>query len=154
MMTQDQGKDVDIFELLEEDSEQKKKKEREELLKSVGVEEFFEDGSIHIDKNTCEGVECKLCIEACPTSALYWGSGKVGIVKELCVFCTACVLSCIVDDCIKVQRRRPNSKVEEFSAPEQACRLLHIINSRKRCGIVKRRLPTAEAYLERYTSSR
>jgi ferredoxin len=149
-MAQDKDKDIDIFELLEEDSEQRKREKREQLLKSVGIEELFEDGSIRIDKNTCDGVECKLCIDACPTNALYWGSGKVSITKELCVFCTACVLSCIVDNCIKVKRKRPNGKVETFSTPEQACRLLHRINSRKRCGIVKRRLPTAEAYLERY----
>ncbi|MFQ6064202.1 MAG: 4Fe-4S binding protein [Candidatus Bathyarchaeia archaeon] len=95
-------------------------------------------------------MECKLCIEACPTNALYWKSGKVGVTEELCVFCTACVLSCIVDDCIKVERRRPNGGMEEFSTPEQALRLLNSINSRKRCEMTKRLLPTVEAYLERY----
>ena len=148
--SQNQGKGIDIFQLLEEASEKRRREKREKLLQSVGVKEFFEEGSIQIDTGICDGVECKLCIEACPTNALYWRSGKVGIVDELCVFCTACVLSCIVDDCIKVKRKRPNGEVEEFSTPEQALRLLHRIDSRKMQEMVKRLLPTAEAYLERY----
>lgn len=149
-MSRDQGEDIDIFQLLGEASEKRRRETREQLLKSLGVKEFFEDGSIKIDTSICDGVECKLCIEACPTNALYWGSGKVNVVEELCVFCTACVLSCIVDDCIEVKRRRPNGKVELYSTPEQASRLLNGVNSQKRHEMVKRRLPTAEAYLERY----
>ena len=149
-MARNQGKDIDIYQLLEKASEKRKREKREQLLKSIGVKEFFEEGNIQINTSICDGVECKLCIEACPTNALYWRSGEVGIVEELCVFCTACVLSCIVDDCIKVKRKRPNGGVEEFSTPEQALRLLDRMNSRKRCEMVRRRLPTAEAYLERY----
>ncbi len=149
-MARERDEDVDIFQLLEQASEKRRREEREQLLQSLGVKEFFEEGSIKIETIVCEGVECKLCIEACPTNALYWRSGKVGIVEELCVFCTACVLSCIVDNCIRVKRKRPNGDVEEFSTPEEALRLLQRINSRKVHGIVKRRLPTAEAYLERY----
>jgi len=149
-MARERDEDVDIFQLLEQASEKRRREEREQLLQSLGVKEFFEEGSIKIETIICDGVECKLCIEACPTNALYWRSGKVGIVEELCVFCTACVLSCIVDNCIRVKRKRPNGDVEEFSTPEEALRLLQKINSRKVHGIVKRRLPTAEAYLERY----
>jgi len=139
-MARNQSKDVDIFQLLEEDSEQRTKEKREQLLKSIGIQEFFEEGSIKIDAGTCDGVECKLCIEACPTNALYWGSGKVGIVDELCVFCTACVLGCIVDDCIKVKRKRADGEVEEFSSPAQALRLQHKINTRKRRGRAESRM--------------
>ncbi len=149
-MAQEQGEDIDIFQLLEEASKKRRRERREQLLQSLGVKEFFEDGSIQIETSICDGVECKLCIEACPTNALYWRSGEVGVVAELCVFCTACVLSCIVDDCIRVKRKRPNGEVEEFSTPQQALRLLDRMNSRRRCEIVKRRLPTATAYLERY----
>ena len=149
-MARERDEDVDIFQLLEQASEKRRREEREQLLQSLGVKEFFEEGSIKIETTICDGVECKLCIEACPTNALYWRSGKVGIVEELCVFCTACVLSCMVDNCITVKRKRPNGDVEEFSTPEEALRLLQRINSRKVHGIVKRRLPTAEAYLERY----
>ena len=139
-MARNQSKDVDIFQLLEEDSEQRTKEKREQLLKSIGIEELFADGRIEINASICDGVECKLCIKACPTNALYWGSGKVGIVDELCVFCTACVLSCIVDDCIKVKRKRADGEVEEFSSPTQALRLQHKINTRKRRGRAESRM--------------
>ena len=138
--SRDQGENVDIFQLLGEASEKRRRDTREQLLKSIDVKEFFDDGSIRIDTSICDGVECKLCIEACPTNALYWGSGKVNVVEELCVFCTACVLSCIVDDCIRVKRKRPNGNVEEFSNPREALMLLHEINARRKRSRVQSRM--------------
>jgi len=140
----------DIYQLLLEASKKQKKEKRAQLLQSIGVKEFFEEGSIRIDKKTCRGVECKLCIKVCPTNALYWKSGEVGIVEELCVFCTACVLSCIVDDCIVVGRERPNGEMERFGKPADVLNLLHNINSRNRTKMVKSRFPTVEDYLRRY----
>ncbi len=139
-MSRTQAEDVDIFQLLEKASKKKRKEKRTQLLKSIGVKEFFEEGSIRINTSICDGVECKLCIEACPTNALYWRTGKVGVTEELCVFCTACVLNCIVDDCIKVKRKRPNGEMEEFSNPREALTLLHRINTRKRKERVERRM--------------
>jgi len=120
---------VDIFQLLEAASEEKRRKERRQILESLGVKEFFEEGSISIDMKTCRGVECRLCIEACPTHALYWRSGTLEVGENLCVYCTACVLSCIVDDCIRVRRKRPTGEVEEFSNPRQVFLLLQRIGS-------------------------
>ena len=136
-MARNQSKDVDIFQLLEEDSEQRTKEKREQLLKSIGIQEFFEEGSIKIDAGTCDGVECKLCIEACPTNALYWKAGEVGIVEELCVYCAACVWSCVVDNCIQVTRKRPNGGTEKISTQKQVVTLLDNINSKKRAKITK-----------------
>jgi len=141
---------VDIFQLLSEASKKKRKEKRAQLLQTLGIKEFFEEGSISIDKRTCKGVECKLCIEACPTNALYWKSGEVGVVEELCVFCTACVYNCIVDNCIQVSRKRPNGKTEKFSTPRDVLTLLGQISSQKRLSRIESRLPTMEAYLERY----
>jgi len=149
-MKTSQNRSIDIFQLLEETSEERRREKRERLLQSVGVKEFFEEGNIRINTSICDGVECKLCIEACPTNALYWRYGRVEVVEELCVFCTACVLSCMVDDCIKVKRKRPNGEVEEFSTPEEALTLLQRINSRKTHEMVRRLFPTVEAYLRRY----
>ncbi|MEM2538924.1 MAG: 4Fe-4S binding protein, partial [Candidatus Bathyarchaeia archaeon] len=100
---------IDIFHLLSEDA-RKRKARREELLKAMGVKEYFADGDVKIDNKICQGIECKLCIKACPTNALYWSYGRVNLVKDLCIYCAACVLSCIVDDCIKVTRKRADGK--------------------------------------------
>ena len=111
---------IDIFGLLSKDSsikteDEENKKRRQELLEPTGVKEFFKEGKISINKFTCIGGQCKLCIEVCPTNALYWGSGEVGIIDDLCVYCGACVVHCMVDDCIKVERIREDGTTEQFS---------------------------------------
>jgi NAD-dependent dihydropyrimidine dehydrogenase PreA subunit len=50
----------------------KKEKRREELLAPLCVKEFFVERNIAINKRTCKGVECKLCIRVCPTNASFW----------------------------------------------------------------------------------
>ncbi|MEM2936996.1 MAG: hypothetical protein QXJ63_00430 [Candidatus Bathyarchaeia archaeon] len=144
---------TDIFQLLVETSERERKKRREELLAPLGVKEFFVNGSITIDKRTCKGVECKLCIKACPTNALFWKSGEVGITEDLCIYCGACVLSCIVDNCIKVMRKRTNGEVERFSTPRGFIMLQNNINVKKRLERVRDLFPTAKEYLKRYKPS-
>ncbi len=149
--TKDSG--VNIYDLLLQASEQERKEKKEkraELLKSLGAKEYFEEGSVEIDMRTCKGLECNLCVEACPTNALYWKAGEIGIIEDLCVYCAACVFNCIVDNCIRVRRKRPHGKVETFTTPRDVLRLLHNINSRKRCDRLRSIFPTAEDYLERY----
>ena len=141
-MAEKDSSSVDIFELLSEDKEKQKKKKREELLAPLGVKEFFPEGRISINKRTCWGVECKLCIEACPTNALYWKAGEVGIIDDLCVYCGACVLCCMVDDCIKVKRKREDGTNESFSKPKEVLKLQEKINSRKRFERVRGIFPT------------
>lgn len=141
---------LDIFQLLTETTEKERKKQREELLAPLGIKEFFVDGSITINKQTCKGVECKLCIEACPTNALYWRAGEVGITEELCVYCGACVSSCIVDDCMKIVRKRSTGEVESFSKPRDFLTLQNGINARKRFERIQDIFPKPEDYLERY----
>ncbi|KON32160.1 hypothetical protein AC478_01075 [miscellaneous Crenarchaeota group-1 archaeon SG8-32-3] len=150
-MPEKSSSNVDIFGLLSVDKEaEEKRKQRKELLASTGVKEFFEEGSISIDKRTCWGLECKLCIEKCPTNALYWKTGEVGIVEDLCVYCGACVLCCMVDDCIKVKRIREDGSSERFSKPREIVKLQDKINAKKRLQRVKTIFPTCEAYCERY----
>lgn len=142
-----------MHKLLLESSERKrkeKKTERTRLLQSMGVQECFEEGKITINMKTCKGVECKLCIEACPTNALYWKAGEIGIVEDLCVYCAACVFSCIVDDCIQITRKRPNGKIEKFSSPRDVLKLLRHTGSEKTRDRVKSIFPTPESYLKRY----
>ena len=129
--------EVDVYTLLQTASEAKKKKERKQLLESLNVKQFFEEGKISINKKTCRGVECKLCIDVCPTHALYWSTGEVKIEENLCVYCTSCVLSCIVDDCIRIKRKRPSGEIEEFSTPRHVHILLHNIDSKKEIERIK-----------------
>ena len=150
LMPQESSSSVDIFGLLSGNEEKARKKQRQELLSSTGVTEFFPEGKITIDKRTCWGQECKLCIKACPTNALYWKAGEVGITEDLCVYCTACVLSCMVDDCIKVERKREDDKLERFSKTKDAVKLEHSINTKKRFQRVKDAFPTTEDYCDRY----
>jgi len=150
-MPEESSSNVDIFGLLSVDKEaEEKKKQRKELLASTGVKEFFEEGSISIDKRTCWGLECKLCIEKCPTNALYWKTGEVGIVEDLCVYCGACVLCCMVNDCIKVERKREDGKTECFSKPNDVVKVQDKVNAKKRLQRVKTVFPTREEYCERY----
>jgi ferredoxin len=145
---------IDIFQLLTETMEKEKEKRREELLAPLGVKEFFVEGSIAINKRTCKGVECKLCIKACPTNALFWKAGEVGITKELCIYCGACVLNCIVDDCIRIVRKRENGEVESFSKPREFTTLQHGINVKKRFERIQDVFPKAEDYLKRYREAK
>jgi Fe-S-cluster-containing hydrogenase component 2 len=141
---------VDIFQLLTETTQKEKKKRRGEILTPLGVEEFFVEGSITINKRTCQGVECKLCIKACPTTALFWKAGEVGIIEELCIYCGACVLSCIVDDCIRVVRKRSNGEIESFSKPKDFIALEHRIDGKKRFERVSEVFPTPEEHIKRH----
>ena len=142
---------VDIFGLLSDDTDEKaKRKRRQELLEPTGVKELFKDGSITINKFTCVGGQCKLCVKACPTNALYWSSGQVGITEDLCVYCGACVLNCMVDDCIKIERKREDGKTERFGKPRDVIMLEEKINEQKRLERVKAVLPSVDEYCERY----
>ncbi len=149
-MVKKEDSKVDIFQLLQETSKKQKKVERAQLLESLKVREFFEEGSISINTRICEGLECELCIKACPSKALYWRDGKIGIIEDLCVYCGACVLCCIVDDCIKVRRKRKDGKVEIFSKPSQIILLCNNTNTRRRNKRVESLFPSPEAYLKRY----
>jgi Fe-S-cluster-containing hydrogenase component 2 len=148
---QDEIPSIDIYGRLLEASKRKKRKERAQLLQSIGVKEFFEEGNIKIDMKTCKGVECKLCIKACPTNALYWKTGEIGITEELCVYCTACVLYCMVDNCIQVERKRANGEIERFSTLIHVCSLLERLNARNRMKTVELVFPEREeTFMVRY----
>jgi len=141
---------VDIFGLLSDATEKAKKKRRQELLEPTGVKELFKEGKISINKFTCVGGQCELCVKACPTNALYWKPGEVGITEDLCVYCGACVLNCMVDDCIKIERKREDGKTERFSKPKDVIILGEKLNTQKRFARVKAVLPTVEAYCKKY----
>jgi len=137
--------DVNIFEPLLEDPKGQENKERTQLLQSIGIEENFVDGNIEINWKTCRGVECRLCIDSCPTHALYWSEGEVCIASELCVFCVACVGVCLVDGCIRVSRERPSGEIENFSNAREVLMTLRKIASTKVVERTRTRAPLMRA---------
>jgi Fe-S-cluster-containing hydrogenase component 2 len=145
---------VNIYDLLSDevdDVKEEKKSRRAELLESIGVEDRFEEGSIKINMRTCRGIECNLCVKACPTNALYWRAGEIGIEEDLCIHCTACVLNCCVDNCIKVTRKRPGDKTETFSTPKEALEVNRIVAAKNRKERVKTRVENPEeCYITKY----
>jgi len=146
----DTKQSVDIFKALHGTSEKQRRAKRERLLKAVGVKEFFEEGSIKIDMKTCKGIDCRFCIEVCPTKALYWKTGEIAIVDELCVYCTSCVLNCMVDGCIEVKRKRNDGVIERFKTPAEVLALNENIDTEKRIDTTKKLLSDDEAYMKRY----
>jgi ferredoxin len=138
MSKHDEKTSMDIYGILLEAGKKKNREKRAQLLQSIEAKEFFEEGKISIDMKTCRGVECKFCIKVCPTNALYWkSSGEIGITEELCIYCASCVLNCMVDNCIKVERKRPNGEIEQFSKPSDVTKLLEDVNTRNRIKTVK-----------------
>ncbi|MCL2358731.1 hypothetical protein [Candidatus Bathycorpusculum sp.] len=130
-----------IFDLMNEEEAvnegEERQKRRKELIEPTGVKELFKEGKISINKFTCVGGQCKLCIKVCPTNALYWGTGEIGIIEDLCVYCGACVTICMVDNCIKIERTRENGTVEKFSKLSDVVKLQEKKNAEKRWDRVK-----------------
>jgi ferredoxin len=145
----------DIFGLLSENTaDAERRKNREELLAPTGVKELFKEGKISINNYTCVGVQCKQCLKVCPTNALYWGNGKVEIIDDLCVYCGACVLSCMVDDCIKVERKREDGKIEKFSKPGDVILLEKKANANKRIQRVQSVMMKPQDYYSKYPDAK
>jgi ferredoxin len=149
------SKPPSTFDLMDEetsaqvDEEVEKRQRRKELLEPTGVKELFKEGKISINKFTCVGGQCKLCIKACPTNALYWSTSGVGVTEDLCIYCGACVFNCMVDDCIKVERKRDDDAVEKFSKPSDVVKLAERLNSRKRFERVRTNAATIRRFKEK-----
>ncbi len=148
--SQKNSSSVDIFDLLSgvsEDREQKKPQpveeastQRQELLATTKAKDLFPKGTISINNYTCVGVQCKLCIKACPTNALYWTNNGKGVIEDLCLHCEACVLSCMVDDCIKITRKREDATEERFSKPRDVLMQTEKLNAEKTVFNASRRI--------------
>jgi Na+-translocating ferredoxin:NAD+ oxidoreductase RNF subunit RnfB len=153
MSSMSKSSSLDIFDLLSEEPAEKPKEKsvRQELLDATKYKDKdrYPEGSISINKHTCVGLQCKLCIKACPTNALYWTNSGVGIVEDLCLHCEACVLCCMVDDCITVTRKTPEGKTERFSRARDVVVLESKANTQRRLERACAVLPSAEEYCKR-----
>jgi ferredoxin len=147
-----QNKDeMDIFGLLSEGAVgSERKKNRETLLAPTGVKDIFQEGTISINSYTCIGVQCKACIKVCPTNGLYWGSGKIEIIEDLCVYCGACILNCQVDDCIKLERKRADGKIEKFSKSKDVVLFQKKTNTNKKVQRVQSVVLKPQDYYRQY----
>ncbi|OYT52853.1 hypothetical protein B6U66_00740 [Candidatus Bathyarchaeota archaeon ex4484_135] len=144
------GESIDIFGLMVEEEEKRKKALREEVLGALGVPDFFKGGSIWIDARKCYGRECDMCVKACPTKAIFWRGGQLVVQEEICLFCTACVANCMVEGCIRVRRTRPDGTVEEFSSLREVATLLRSISGRKALEAVEKIFPSLGDFLSRF----
>ena len=148
------ARSADAFELPAEASKEKTKNARSDLVAPLKPLELFAEGSITINKRICQGIECRLCLKACPTNALFWTAGEVGVIEELCIYCGACVLSCIVDDCIEIVRKRTTGEIESFSRPKDFAKLQHSINANRRHERTRSIFLERDDYLKRYSTKR
>jgi len=162
-MSEKKTANVDIFDLLstsegkasdKKEKETSSKTQREELLAGTKAKDLYPEGTITINKYTCVGVQCKLCIKACPTNALYWTNSGIGITEDLCVHCEACVLSCMVDNCIKVTCKREDGKQEQFSNIHDILVLNSKVNAEKRSQRIRDVIPSKDDYCKKYGISK
>ncbi len=161
MPTQKHSSTVNIFDLMSEKEQTlaerpPEKTLRQELLENTKYKDHdrYPEGTIKINKHTCVGVQCKICIKVCPTNALYWTNTGVGVTEDLCLHCEACVLCCMVDDCIRITRKTSEGKTECFSKPLEVLTLTNQQNTRKRGQRVSDIFPSAEAYVEKYSKTK
>jgi hypothetical protein len=56
----------------------------------------------------------------------------------------------MVDDCIKIERKREDGEIERFSKLKDVVKTEDKINTKKRRQRVSEIFPTAEVYLEKY----
>jgi NAD-dependent dihydropyrimidine dehydrogenase PreA subunit len=148
---------VDIFGLLDSKEKEEPKKEqsqRQELLSTTKVKDLFPEGKITVNRYTCIGVQCKLCIKVCPTNALYWSNEGVGIIDDLCVHCHACVLSCMVPECIKIDRKRSETDSENFGKISDIVSIDEKLNAKKRVSRVNDMFSSWEDYCDKYCLTR
>ena len=157
-MPQKNSPAIDIFSMLSDSAQQKTeettKTQRQELLETTKCKDIYPDGTITINKHTCVGVQCKLCIKACPTNALYWKNSGIGVTEDLCLHCEACVLCCMVEDCIRITRKREDGKFECFSKTKDIVALSNRTNAEKRLQRIRDIFPTAQDYIEKYPRSK
>jgi len=104
-----------------------------ELLKDAP--DLFQNVSLTIDHATCRLGECRICIDKCPTNALFQQE-RVELIPELCVGCGGCVLLCMVPGCIKLVRvRKDTGQKETLTIPRDVEKSLRALNKRKKLDV-------------------
>ncbi|MFW9917829.1 MAG: hypothetical protein ACFFGZ_19690 [Candidatus Thorarchaeota archaeon] len=115
--------------------------EAEKMLAELNAPQLYDEINLAIDDPVCVRSQgCKLCVEKCPTKALYMGN-KVELIQELCIACGGCVRVCMVPGCITLTRRRKTTgRVDKFSTPLQAQKIDAAENARKKHILILERI--------------
>ncbi|MFX0094695.1 MAG: hypothetical protein ACFFBD_23365 [Candidatus Hodarchaeota archaeon] len=116
----------------------------QKIIDDLGIKrEDFEFVELKIDHSICRLGECRLCLEHCPTNALYQ-SDKVELIPDLCIACAGCILLCMVPKCMKLTRiRKVTGQKEVLQTTTEVKNLINAQNSKKRQKILQ------EAYKKR-----
>ena len=75
---------------------------------------------------------------------------KLALTRTYAFTAVHACLICMVDDCIKIERKREDGTVEKFSKPNDVVMLDEKISGKKRFERVKAIFPTITKYCENY----
>ena len=89
--------------------------ERVEVRRTGNTALKFIEGEIEVDNNQCPG-GCSTCIEICPVQCLFLPTApqeepwkkvpKIGVNRDKCLYCGACIFACPANLAIKLQRTK------------------------------------------------
>ena len=115
--------------------------EIQKILEELNAPQLYDEIKLSIDDAICVRSQgCKLCVEKCPTHALYMGN-KVELIQDLCNGCGGCIRVCMVPGCMSLTRKRKNTgRLEKFSRPLQAQKIDAAENSRKKHRLILDRI--------------
>jgi Na+-translocating ferredoxin:NAD+ oxidoreductase RNF subunit RnfB len=114
--------------------------EAKKMLEELNAPQHFDEITLSIDDPICVRSQgCRLCVDKCPTNALYMGN-KVELVQALCIGCGGCIRVCMVPGCITLTRKRKSTgRVEKFSTPLQTQKIDAAENARKKYVLILER---------------
>lgn len=115
--------------------------EAKKMLEELNAIDYFADITLTIDDPICVRSQgCKLCVDKCPTKALYMGN-KVELIQELCIGCGGCIRVCMVPGCMTLTRRRKSTgRMDKFSTPLQTQKIDAAENARKKHILILERI--------------
>ncbi|MHA2233453.1 MAG: ATP-binding protein [Candidatus Hodarchaeales archaeon] len=114
--------------------------EAKKMLEELNAPQLFDEIQLLIDDPVCVRSQgCRLCVDKCPTKALYMGN-KVEFIQDLCNGCGGCVRVCMVPGCITLTRRRKSTgRLENFSTPLDTQKIDAAENARKKYALILKR---------------
>lgn len=115
--------------------------ETKKMLEELNAPQLFDEIQLSIDDPVCVRSQgCRLCVDKCPTKALYMGN-KVELIQDLCIGCGGCVRVCMVPGCITlIRRRKSTGRLENSSTPLDTQKIDAAENARKKYALILNRI--------------